>query len=442
MKKVLKKIVYVIPAFPVASETFITTEMKALMSCGHEVQGVCFEHRDEACQVGDEGILESMIDIRDIKLSSLIPLIFKVLFLLRRSGWRAIRFAFSQQGIRPRSLLLQSLKLAYIADKTGCEHIHAHFALCSTATAIVAARLLGLTISFTSHGSDVYKSPSDLALKLQNADFSIAVCKRMQIDFKNFTPMAHVYNVPCGIDLAFFDIHNKTDSFSSLSDERGLIKKGLAKKLLYLGRISETKGILHLIQAIAKLPSHLRPNIDIAGDGPMRLESEQMVRDFGITDSVTFLGCVNRSWVQKNGSNYAAMVLPFCKVEGGIMDTGPLVIKEALALKLPLLTTDIMATGEFVDSECAFISKSSDPDDLARTLLKLLVALTYIELDQEGLNRIQSVLGPQVFEINSLIQHPNPYEVVQHKVECGYRKVTSQFSSEQQALTLSKIFQQ
>ena len=77
----MKKIIFVIPTFPVASETFITTEMKALMSCGHQVQGVCFEHRNEACQVGDESIQGSMIDIRDIKTASLITLIFKVVLL-------------------------------------------------------------------------------------------------------------------------------------------------------------------------------------------------------------------------------------------------------------------------------------------------------------------------------------------------------------------------
>ena len=431
----MKKIAYVIPIFPIASETFITTEMKALISCGHEVQGICFERSNEACQAGDEGIQEVMLDIRDVKVISLSTLITKVIFNFYKSGWRAIKFAFLQQGIRPRSLLLQGLKLAYLTHKTGCEHIHAHFALCSTATAIVAARLLGLSASFTSHGSDVYKTPSDLALKLQNADFSVAVCKRMQIDFNNFTPKAQVYTVPCGIDLDYFHPN------AGMSDSNKHNNNGKTdKKLLYLGRISETKGILHLIQALAKLPESLRPSIDIAGDGPMRLESEQMVNDFGIEKSVTFLGTVNRSWVQQHSCHYAAMVLPFCKVEGGIMDTGPLVIKEALGLKLPLLTTDIMATGEFVDSNCAFISKSSDPEDLARTLLKLLVALNYIVLDVETLKQLAVTLGPKTLDISHFIQHPQPYEIIEDKVEQGYQKVTSRFSSRQQALVLSEIF--
>jgi len=422
----MKKIAYVIPVFPIASETFITTEMKALMSCGHEVQGICFERSKEDCQVGDEAINDAMVDLRNIKAWMLMSLIFKLFLNFYGSGWQAIQFAFSQQGIRPRSLIWQGLKLAYWVNKTGCDHIHAHFALCSTATAIVAARFLGLGVSFTSHGSDVYKSPSDLALKLQYADFSIAVCKRMQIDFNNFTPDAQVYTVPCGIDMSFFKVSAPASKL---------------KKLLYLGRISETKGILHLIQALAKLPPSLRPLIDIAGDGPMKIESEQMARDFGIADSINFLGAVSRVWVQQNSSQYAAMVLPFCKVKGGIMDTGPLVIKEALALKLPLLTTDIMATGEFVDSDCAFISNSSDPEDLARTLLKLLVALDYISLDAMLLAQLQTVLGPKIYDLQDLLKHPRPSEIIESKLEQGYNKVMSEFSAKQQGARLSMIFQ-
>jgi colanic acid/amylovoran biosynthesis glycosyltransferase len=426
----MKKIAYVIPTFPVASETFITTEIKALQGLGHEVQGICFERSLEACQVGDEAIADAMIDIRKVRLISLISLIVIVIVKFFGSGRKGFGFAFKQQGIRPRSLLLQSLKLAYLSHTLQCEHIHAHFAQCSTATAIVAARLLGLSISFTSHGSDVYKSPSDLSLKLQNADFSVAVCKRMQNDFNNLSPSTQVYNVPCGIDTQFFNQKTVRPAVS------------LKQPLLYLGRISETKGILHLIQALAKLPSALRPRIDIAGDGPMRAEAEKMAGDFGIASSVNFLGSVSRHWVQQNGSHYAAMVLPFCKVKGGIMDTGPLVIKEALALKLPLLTTDIMATGEIVDSRCAFVSQSSNPEDLARTLLKLLITLNHIVLNEEDLNALRKTLGPQIDQLHVLLKHPKPSDIVDAKVEYGYQKVMTQFSSTQQGLALSKVFQQ
>lgn len=428
----MKKIAYVIPTFPVASETFITTEMKALQSQGHEVQGICFERSAETCQIGDEEISKTMIDLREVPCLSLISLIFIVILNFFSSGWKGIRFAFEQQGIRPRSLLLQGFKLAYSSHTHQCEHIHAHFALCSTATAIVAARLLGLSVSFTSHGSDVYKSPSDLSLKLQNADFSVAVCERMQNDFNHMSPYAQVYKVPCGIDMQFF---NQTVG----DDEKTISEK---HSLLYLGRISETKGILHLIQALAKLPHSLRPMIDIAGDGPMKAEAEKMASDMGISASLNFLGAVSRSWVQANCSGYAAMVLPFCKVEGGIMDTGPLVIKEALALKLPLLTTDIMATGEFVDARCAFISQSSNPEDLARTLLKLLISLNHVVLDDIDLQALKNQLGPRVEELKALLHHPKPSDIVDQKIEVGYHKVMTQFSSKQQGLALSRIFQQ
>ena len=124
------------------------------------------------------------------------------------------------------------------------------------------------------------------------------------------------------------------------------------------------------------------------------------------------------------------------------MDTGPLVIKEALALKLPLLTTDIMATGEFVDSRCAFVSQSSNPDDLARTLLKLLITLNHIVLNDDDLHALRETLGPQIDQLQALLKHPKPSDVVDAKVEYGYQKVMTQFSSTQQGLALSKIFQQ
>jgi glycosyltransferase involved in cell wall biosynthesis len=166
-----------------------------------------------------------------------------------------------------------------------------------------------------------------------------------------------------------------------------------------------------------------------------------MAQEFGVAGCVQFLGGVSRQWVRDNCASYAAMVLPFCKVEGGIMDTGPLVIKEALALKLPLLTTDIMATGEFVDSNSAFISNSSDPEDLARTLLKLLVALDFVALEKNNLDELQQVLGPKVYELSEVINHPKPKKIIEDKINQGYRKVVAEYSSRKQGLMLSKIFQ-
>lgn len=429
---ILKNITYVIPEFPVVSETFITTEIKALMECGHDIQPVCFYRNDDLCQVGDERVSDVIVDIREVPFSGLISLISIIFSNFISSGWKAVKFTFEQQGIRPRSLFLQGLKLAYLARKHSSDHIHAHFAQCSTATAIVAARLLGVSVSFTSHGSDVYESPSDLLLKLQNANFSIAVCKRMQIDFNNLTPGTQVYLIPFGVDIRFFQVKGKPFC----------VEAGTTGKLIFLGRLAETKGLLHLIHAVAKLPVNLRPCIDIAGDGYLREEAEKMIADFSVTDSFNFLGPVDRNWVQKKCSNYAAMVSPFSKADNGIMDAAPLVIKEALALKLPLLTTDIMVTGEFVDAESAFICNSSDPDDLARTLLKLLMCLNHITLNHEMLSNLEKVLGPKVKELEVLINHPNLSKIVESKVDQGHKNIVDSLSARKQGLALSKIFQE
>jgi len=397
MNPSVRKIAYVISAFPVASETFITTEMRTLKKIGIEIQPICFERMNNDCQPGDEEFLLQIESTESIRLLELLPLLPTILVKLFISGWKGLYFAFQQQGIRPRSLIFHALKLALIIHKSSCDHVHAHFAWSATATAIVAARLLGLKVSFTGHGSDVYKTPSDLQLKLQNADFSIAVCKRMQDDFFNLAPDANVFVIPCGIDTDYFK-----PTPANLK---------MPVNFLYLGRISETKGVDHLIHAIALMQPEDRPNIDIAGDGPWNEMCKKLVAELGVGHWVNFVGQVNRDWVRRNASAYRAMVLPFCKTPEGIMDTGPLVLKEAMALKVPLITTDIMAGGELLDGNSATIVRSADAQGLAAAI-------------KEHVN---------------IPENQSKSADIGRKTERAYRIVMQRFSARQQALSLLSL---
>jgi hypothetical protein len=117
---------------------------------------------------------------------------------------KALKFAFLQQGLPFKSLIANALKLVYLAKKSNCTHFHAHFAQGAAATAIVAARLCGATVSFVGHGYDIYATPHDLELKLNSVDFAIAVCRDMVNDFKQLAPKADISLVYCGVELDRF----------------------------------------------------------------------------------------------------------------------------------------------------------------------------------------------------------------------------------------------
>jgi hypothetical protein len=63
-------------------------------------------------------------------------------------------------------------------------------------------------------------------------------------------------------------------------------------------------------------------------------------------------------------------------------------------------------------------------------------------LDDKDLLALKTQLGPRIEELTELLQHPKPRDIIDEKIELGYHKVMTQFSSKQQGLALSRIFQQ
>ena len=413
----MKKIAYLVPVFPVASETFITTEIKALQQQGYDVQLICLERSSQPCLQGDEAILEQSLSVEEVPLNQLFSttlwLIFKTFFstLLmakkRASFISGLRFLFAQQGVRPRSLFLQALKIIHLVQQTGCRHIHAHFGWAPASNGIVAARLSGLRISFTCHGSDVYKTPQDLQIKLQNADFVVAVCKRMYKQFRQLAPQTAIVHLPCGVDTQLFCAEEQ----GSVQSNEAQANSAADLRFLFLGRLSETKGVDYLIQALAQLPEEKRVVIDIAGDGPMSQELRALADQHQLGRWLNFIGRVDRRWVTEKLKHYHAVVLPFCKTAEGIMDTGPLTLKEAMACQVPIVTTDIMADGEILDGASAWVCRHNDAEDLAATLSQLIDQL------------MQSNSESSVIQSDSV--HPS----LQRRIDLAYRKVTNDFDA-------------
>jgi len=370
----MNKIAYVLSSYPVLSETFVSTEMRAIQACGHEVQPIAFNHYEGEFQEQDLELKEKTLFLSDYKKS----IALKALPLLRVSIGKAIKFALLQKGLSFYSLVGNALKLAYLAKKTNCTHFHAHFCQGAAATAIVAARLCGATVSFVGHGYDVYATPQDLPLKLESVDFAVAVCKEMVSDFKALSPKVNVSLVYCGIEPNRFKptktLSNKGDFALSLIQfkefQQTLGRKNKKGKLLFIGRLCETKGLFTLLNALKLIPESHRPQLDLVGDGVLRDQLMQYVKDNKLEQYVKFLGAKQSSWFIESSKDYDAMVAPFELASNGDRDTGPVVVKEAMALKLPVITTYFMGCNEFLTRSTGLRVPPKDPIKLASMINK------------------------------------------------------------------------
>ena len=100
----MKHIAILVPSFPIASETFVVTEIKALLNAGHKVTVLTFEKTSVLIN------LTSAIEVKKITkpaFKSILPSMFNI-YKLARATHTAAQF----QSISTQSLLAYGYQIA------------------------------------------------------------------------------------------------------------------------------------------------------------------------------------------------------------------------------------------------------------------------------------------------------------------------------------------
>lgn len=223
----MKHIGIVVPSFHIPSETFVVTEINALVKAGHKVSVITFENLNTSAN------LDSSVNVIIIKKSFSAAAKFAMSKPL--VALNAAKIAFRFTSISAMSLLGYGLNIAEIIKRHGISHIHCHFMHAPLAYSIVASKIAGISVSSIGHGHDVYVNDTDLKLKLSLCDFSVAVCKDMAQKLSNYK-VGKVELLHCGVDLSLF------------SSTPNRLHESV--KLLFIGRLVEKKGLQFLLPAI------------------------------------------------------------------------------------------------------------------------------------------------------------------------------------------------
>ncbi|KAF7771190.1 hypothetical protein PCIT_a4246 [Pseudoalteromonas citrea] len=341
----MKHIGILVPSFPVASETFVVTEINALVASGHQVTVITFEKMGESPALSHE---VNVTVVAKPTTSELALSIFNIPKLVR-----GVMSATKMKSISTSSLVAYGYSIANIIKQKNIGHLHCHFMHGSLAYGIVGAKLANITVSSIGHGHDVYVNQSDIPQKLSLCDFSVAVCQDMANQFSRHTH-SKVKLLHCGINLERFN-QAPAGAYSDV-------------KLLFIGRLVEKKGLHFLMPALKNTLLTHQISLDIVGDGPLMNDLKFMVEALGIKEHVNFLGRKPPTWIADNTKNYSALVAPFCIARNGDRDTGPLVLKEAMGSGIAVLTTELMGAKEIVNQKVGMKCKPSDIMDLTRML--------------------------------------------------------------------------
>ncbi|MHC4183902.1 MAG: glycosyltransferase [Planctomycetota bacterium] len=145
-------------------------------------------------------------------------------------------------------------------------------------------------------------------------------------------------------------------------------------QLLTVARLVEKKGVEFAIRAVAEVITNY-PHIEykIAGDGPLANNLQALIDRLNINDKVTILGFQRQDQVANLMKNADLFLAPSVTSQDGDIEGIPVVIMEAMARGLPVLSTLHSGIPELVeDGKSGFLVQERDPMALAEKLTYLL----------------------------------------------------------------------
>jgi colanic acid/amylovoran biosynthesis glycosyltransferase len=365
------KITFLVSRFPEISEQFIINQVIGLIDAGVDVR-VLSIHRPsdtkkhstvEEYRLRDRteyiGVPESFL----LRAVLALPLALYLVFAAPRAFLRCFDRRYTTGTL--------SLKLLFLLARLRGKKInllHTHFG----PNGILGAYLKDVGIAeklvATFHGADINKYPKKHG---RNAYARLFAAADLLTANTNFTkgritdhgcPAGKIEILPVGLVMRDFIVPKQS------------LSSGTPPVILTVGRLVEKKGHRYALEAAAMLKARgIVFRYIIAGDGPLRRELEGITADLGLRDRVEFTGLMNNEEIKDLYGKGAVFVLPSVTAADGDMEGQGLVLQEAQAIGLPVVTTLHNGIPDGVlDGRSGYLVPEKDPNALADKIEKLL----------------------------------------------------------------------
>jgi colanic acid/amylovoran biosynthesis glycosyltransferase len=364
------RLTYVIGTYPRLTTTFIDREIRVLRRLGIPLQVISIR-RPNGLLSAEQKILQSDVyyvlpaSTRAVLWSHLSFMISRPLTylgtLLQLVSRPHPTFAARQRTILHFGLGVHIARM--LRDRYPTDHIHAHFVDRAALVALIAGRLLTKPFSATAHANDIYVDPVLLPEKIAKAKFIAAISRYNESHLRAMLADGYMPSLRC--------IYNGIEVPRYRPQERPRQEPPL---ILSVGQLKEKKGFRYLIQGCAYLRDRGSEfNCDIVGEGPLGPRLEEMIDHFDLRDRVSLLGALPHEAVMEKYAQATMFVLPCVMGPDGDRDGIPTVILEAMAMGLPVVSTDLSGIPEAVlHGTTGMLVEPKDPNALADALGQLL----------------------------------------------------------------------
>jgi colanic acid/amylovoran biosynthesis glycosyltransferase len=354
------RIAFIVDEFPQQVGSFISDQICYAAEMGHEVTVVA--HRLPKEFVKGQTAYEKFhgtvryFAIPDSKWLRLLKALFLFFRYFPSSPWHIIQslniFMYGEYAL---SLRLIFWIVPFL--NTHYDILHCHYG--PNGTIGVFLKRMGFTdkVITTFHGYDILlarEKGKDIYRELvNNGDCFLSIS---EYNYRNLIQFGadpkKIVNHPIGIDTSLF-------SFSPPLPSQELI-------VITVARLHEVKGLDYGIRVFDYLrtttPS-LKMKYHIVGDGPLREELQELVRNLNREESVRFLGAMSQGQVAEQLKRSHIFMLT------SNTEALPIVLMEALAVGLPVVSTAVGGIPELIiDGVTGYLVPPGDLHALAKKL--------------------------------------------------------------------------
>lgn len=380
------RVAYFVNEYPAISHSFIRREIKAMEALGVSISRYAIrpsnlklvDKEDEQEQLLTRYVLQTPIwRVGYCLLGALVKqpgALFRAIRLAVKIGWK------SDRGLlRHLIYVAEAAVIAEWCRSDRVEHLHAHFGTNPAAIAMLAHQLSGIPYSFTAHGCEEFEKAVLLSLdeKLRHAAFAVCVSSYGRSQLMRWSSpddWPKIIVAHCGVDGGFLN--------------EPIVPASSAVRLVCVGRLCEHKAQLVLIKATRLVrDSGMSCEVVLVGDGPMRPQVEEAIREAGLEKEIRITGWASAAVVKAEITAARALILP------SFAEGLPVVIMEALALGRPVISTYVAGIPELViPGKTGWLVPASDEESLARAMREALeiTAEQVVQMGTEGRNRILS----------------------------------------------------
>lgn len=369
------KIAYILLHFPYLTETFVAEEMDAVKRRGIDLQIVSLlEPGSGPMQSVSKALLPdcwyapglTSMRLWGVQFVAFLraPLLYMRLLwtLLAQPNPGGLFGSVAKRVV----IFMKAVATAEHLRGQGIELLHTHFAWLPGAATWIVARLLGIPFTVTTHAYDIYAKSELLDLVVTQADhvFTISQYNRNVIEEKCNCDPGHVSILRCGI--RYDKMNTGTHVDRSKTDNSSI-------RIISVGSLNDKKGHDYLIEACALLVEQNLPvTCSIFGGGRRFDELQNKIADLGVEKQVRLLGPKPQEDIVDAFQQHDIFVLAAVVAANGDRDGIPVVLMEAGAYGMPLISTNVSGIPELVQHErTGLVVPERDPGALADAIQRL-----------------------------------------------------------------------